>query len=168
MIETAAHFGEESGTSAIAGAWLAAYPGPRLSLDGTTKKAQDGGRDGMADQTTVFAGADVQWVVGAVFDAPVLTHQFQEAGRVGLGRREAGDDPDGFDFLTAIFEFADAVNPSDLRHVWKGHLFGRDLFDFDTTPFEATVTVIHRLILRGKRLPAGSGRLAFGGRPGCL
>jgi hypothetical protein len=32
---------------------------------------------------------------------------------------------------TSSLEFADAVNPSGLRHVWKAHLFGRDLFDFD-------------------------------------
>jgi hypothetical protein len=30
------------------------------------------------------------------------------------------------------------------------------------------VAFIDRLILRGKRLPEGSGTLAFGGHPGCL
>jgi hypothetical protein len=52
--------------------------------------------------------------------------------------------------------------------VWKAHLLGRDLFDFDAPPFDATVTFIHRLVLRGKKLPEGSEKLAFGGRLGCL
>src|SRR5712691_2379618 len=72
VAETAAHFGQESWTGAITGAWLSTNPGPRFSLDGATQKAQNGGRDGMADATTVFASADIQWVMGAIFDGPVL------------------------------------------------------------------------------------------------
>ena len=165
---TAAHFGEESWTGSITGAGLAAHPGARFALDGTTEKAQDGCGDRMADATTVFAGADIQWVVGAVFDAPVLAHQFQEACRIGLRRRQASDDPDGFDLLTAVFEFADAVNPSHLRHVRKAHLSRGYLAHLDATPFDPAVAFIDRLILRGKKLPEGSGWLAFEGRPGCL
>ena len=166
--ETSAHFGKEGWTGAITGAWLATYPGPGFSLDGAAEKAEDGGRDRMADATTVFTGADIQRVVGAVFDAPVLAHQFQEARRIGLRRRQAGDDPDGFDFLTAVFEFADAVNSSHLGHVRKAHLGRSDLVHLDAPPFDPTVALIHRLILRGKKLPEGSERLAFGDRPGCL
>jgi len=79
---TAAHFGQEGGTGAIPGAWLAAHPGPRFSLYGATQKAQNGGRDGMANATTVFARADIQRVMGAIFKAPVLARQFQEPGRL--------------------------------------------------------------------------------------
>ena len=166
--ETAAHFGQEGWTGAIAGTWLATNPGPCFSLDGAPEKPQNGGRDGMADATTVFARADIQWVMGAIFDRPVLAHQFQEAGDVGLRGRQAGDDPDGFDLLTAVFEFTNAVNPSHLRDVWKAHLVRGHFSRLDATPFDTAVALIHRLMLRGKKLPAGSGTLAFGGRPGCL
>ena len=165
---TAAHFGQEGGTRAIPGAWLAAHPGPRFSLYGATQKAQNSGRDGMADATTVFARADIQRVMGAIFNAPVLARPFQEPGRIGLGHRQAGDDPDGFDRLTAVVEFPDAVNPSHLRHVRKAHLGRGHLAHLNAPPFNPAVALIHRLILRGKRLPVGSGTLAFGGRPGCL
>ena len=62
FLETAAHFGQEGRTGAITGAWLATNPGPRFPLDGTTENAQNGGGDGMADATTVFGSADIQWV----------------------------------------------------------------------------------------------------------
>jgi hypothetical protein len=52
--------------------------------------------------------------------------------------------------------------------VRKVHLGRGYLSHLDATPFDPTVAFIHRLILRGKKLPEGSGRLAFGGRPGCL
>jgi hypothetical protein len=166
--ETVAHFSEESWTGAITGAGLAANPGARFALDSPTQKTQDGGGDRMPDMTSIFTGAHIQWVVGPVFDAPVLAHQLQELCRIGLRRRQAGDDPDGFDLLTAVFEFADAVNPSHLRHVWKSH-FGRGyLTHLNPTPFDPAVAFIDRLILRGKKLPEGSDRLAFEGYPGCL
>lgn len=93
---------------------------------------------------------------------------YPSAWRIGLCCPQAGDDPDGFDFLTAVSELANAVNPSHLRDVRKAHLGWGYLAHLDATPFDAAVAFIHRLILRGKRLPAGSGTLAFGGRPGCL
>jgi hypothetical protein len=40
LTETAAHFGEKSGTGAIAGAWLAMHPSPAFSLAGATDKAE--------------------------------------------------------------------------------------------------------------------------------
>ena len=164
---TTAHFGQERGTGAIPGAGLATHPSPCFSLDSASEYAQHGGRDGMTDATPVFARADIQRVMSAILDAPVLARQFQEAGRIGLRRGQTGDDPDRLDFLSSVFEFANPVNSRHLRDVGKAHLSGRDLASFNAAPFDPTVALIHRLVLRGKKLPEGSGALDFGGFPGC-
>lgn len=168
MPESAAHFGQEGGIGAITGSGLATHPGAGFTVDGATENAQNRGRDGVADPAAVFPGADIQRVMGAILDAPVLTHQFQEACGIGLRCRQTGNDPDGFDLLPAVLELTNAVNPRHLCHVRKVHLGGGHFLDLDAAPFDAAVALIQRLILRGKKLPAGSERLAFGGHPGCL
>ena len=122
----------------------------------------------MADATTVLSGTDFQRIMGAILDGPILADPFQGACRIGLRARQAGDDPDGFDLLTTVFEFANAIDSSHLRDVRKTHLVGSQLAHLEATPFDAPVAFIDRLILRGKKLPGGSDWLAFGGPPGCL
>ena len=163
----AAHLCQEGGQGAIAGARLATSPGPPLRLHRATEDSQNRGRYGMVDSAAVFARADIQRVVGAVLDAPVLASQLQEPGRIGLSRRQAGDDPDRLDFLPPVLEFPNTVNARDLRHVRETHLLRGYFPNRNAAPFDPPVASIHRLILRGKNPPGGSGALASGGPLGC-
>jgi len=105
--------------------------------------------------------------MGAVFNTPVLTRQFQKVEQIGLGWGEAGNDPDGFPFLAAALEFANPLEPSYLRHMRKAHLSGGDLSDRDAPPFNPAVPLLNLQELRGKNLPGGSGAIAFEGFLGC-
>ncbi len=117
----------------------------------------------------ILATADIQPVMGAAFpSAPVLAREFQEPGRVSLLRTETGDDPNGFHFLSAALEFADAVQTRQLHDVREAHLFGRDRHDLDASPFDTAVALLNLQELRGKNLPAGSVALVLKGRVGCL
>ena len=109
QIYAAAHFLLESGTGAVPRLALAPGPSAVLSLHGATEDAQHGGGHGMAHAAAVFSGADVQAVMGAVLNAPVLPGQFEQARRVGLLRAKTGDQPNGFHLLASGAELADAV-----------------------------------------------------------
>jgi hypothetical protein len=84
LSEATAHFGQEGWAGAIPSARLAARPSPRLTLHGATEDAQNGGRDWLVDSTAVLPHTDIQGIMGAVFDAPVLARQLQEMSRIGL------------------------------------------------------------------------------------
>jgi hypothetical protein len=47
-------------------------------LHGATENAQDGGGNGVLHLATIFSTANIQAVVGAIFDAPVLSGQFDQ------------------------------------------------------------------------------------------
>jgi len=136
-------------------------PAPRSALHGATEDAQHRGRHRVPKLTAVLTGADIQEIVGTVLDAPVLASQLQEAGRIGLGRGQDGDDPDRLDFLPFVLEFPNPVKAGRLRHVRKAHLSRSHFPDLDAAPFDAPVARIHGLGLglRGNNLPKGSGEL---------
>jgi hypothetical protein len=139
QIYAAAHFLQESRTGAVAGFALVAGPSAILSLHGTTEDARHGRGNGMAHTAAVFSGADIQTVMGAIFNAPVLPGQFEQAGRVGLLRAQTGDQPNSFDLLASGAELADAVQPRQLQDMGETHLFGRDRDDFNAAPLDASV-----------------------------
>lgn len=168
QIYAAAHFLQESRTGAVAGFVLVASPSAILSLHGATEDAQHGGGHGMAHAAAVFSGADIQTVMGAVLNAPVLPGQFEQARRVGLTRAQAGDQPNGFHLLASGAELADAVQTRQLQDMRETHLFGRDRDDLDAAPLDAAVALFNLQQLRGKNLPAGSVALGPGVRLGCL
>jgi hypothetical protein len=122
----------------------------------------------VAHSALVFGTADVQAVVGAVFDAPILPGQLQESRGVGFLRVQAGDQSDGFDFLFAVFEFANPIQSRQLEDMGETHLRGRHLDDFDAAPFDAAMSFFNLEELRGKNLPAGSVALGPAARFGCL
>lgn len=101
MVEATSHLVPEGGKGAIPLARLSPGPGPILALNRSTEDPQDGDRNGMADPALVFPGAHVQGVMSAVLNTPIQTDQLQQTCRIGLIGCEAGDDPDGFDFLFA-------------------------------------------------------------------
>jgi len=163
----AAHFGEEGWVGAITSTRLAASPSSPLSGHGTTQDAQDGGGDRFADPAAVLPRAHIQRIMGAVLNAPVLARQFQQAGRIGFLRGQAGDNPNRFDFLPASFKFPNPIKPRHLGHVRKAHLGWGDLPDRDAAPFDPAMALFDVHELRGKNLPEGSGWLAFEGFLGC-
>jgi hypothetical protein len=122
----------------------------------------------VAHSATILPSTDIQPVMGAVLNAPVLARQFQEPRRVGFVWTQAADDPNCFHFLFAALEFADAVQTRQLRHVREAHLFGRHRHHFDAAPFEAPVAFVNLQELRGKNSPAGSVGLVLKGPVGCL
>jgi hypothetical protein len=69
-----ANWSSMGGIPGADGVVSATHPGPSFTVDGATENAQNGGRDGVTDSTPVFPGADIQRVMGAIFDAPALTH----------------------------------------------------------------------------------------------
>lgn len=119
---------------------LSSHPSSGFGLHGAAQDAQHGGRHRMTDAAAVFPRTHVEGIVGAVFNAPVRAHQFEQAHGVGLCRGEAQDDPDRFDFLLAVPEFADAVHTRDLRDVGEAHLMGRNLQDLNAAPLDAAVS----------------------------
>ena len=155
--ETVVHFGKEGWKGSIAGPWLAAYPVSGLGLSGSAQQAQNRGGHGMADPTAVLAATDIESVMGSVLDGPVLAHQFEQSGRVGLLRRQTGDDPDRLHLLAAVAEFADAIDSCHLGDVRKANLPGVHVPHFDATPLDPSVALIDRQVFRGKRTPVGVG-----------
>src|ERR1035438_6753216 len=71
--------------------------------------AQRGGGHRVAHPAAVFCGAHVQAVMQAVFNAPILAGQFEQASGTGLLGTQTGDHPNGLHFLLATLEFADAI-----------------------------------------------------------
>ena len=69
MPEAAAHLGQKS--------WAGSVTGACFASNGATKSAQDGGGDGMADATTALTDTDIQRIMGAILDGPILANQFQ-------------------------------------------------------------------------------------------
>lgn len=121
----------------------------------------------MAHPAPVFAGS-IQALVCSVFDCPILARQLEQPGGAGFLRREACDQPDGFNFLPAAFEFPDAVQPCHLRHKGETNLLRGDGDDFDAPPFDSPMPLFNLQKLRGKNLPEGSVLLWPELRPGCL
>ena len=119
------------------------------------------------DATAILPGADIQRVVGAILDGPVLARQLQEAGGIGFIRSQAGHNPDRLNFLAPAFEFPNAVNPRHLCHMRKAHLGRGHLPDLDPAPFDSAVALLDLQELRGKKLPGGSGALDLQGLFGC-
>jgi hypothetical protein len=111
----------------------------------------------MADPTAVLATTDIESVVGSVLDGPVLAHQFEQPGRVGLRRCQTGDDPDRLHLLAARAEFADAIDPCHLGDVREAHLRGAHFSHFDAPPFDPAVARFDRQVFRGKMTPVGVG-----------
>ncbi len=167
LVEATAHSVPEGGKGAIPLARLAAGPGPILPLHGSPEDAQDGDRDGMTNPALVLPRAHIQRIMSAVFDAPIQSSQFQQTRRIGLGGGQAGNDPDGFDFLFATLQLANAVNARDLNGMREPHLFRSDFLDLDAPPLDAPVPLVDRHHLRGKNPPAGGAWLGCGGFPGC-
>ena len=155
MVEATTHLVTESGEGAVPLSMLTPSPGAILSLNGSTENAQDCNRNGMANPASVFSGAHVQGVMGAVLDAPIQTDQFQQPCGIGLIGRQAGDNPDCFDFLFAPFELTNAVNAGELMAMGKAHLLGRDFPNLDASPLDASVAHVESYHLRGKNPPAG-------------
>ena len=167
VVEATTHSVTEGGEGAVPLARLASRPSAILSLHGATQDPQHGDRNRVANPALVLPSAHVQWVMRAVFNAPIQTNQFQQPGRIGLISPQAGKDPNGFDFLFASLEFANAVNACQLKGMRKTHLFRRDFQDLDAAPLDAPVAHIDRHHLRGKNPPAGGAWLAGAGFLGC-
>ena len=158
----------EDGTGAVAGFALAASPGSVFSLHGPSQDSQHAGRNRVSHAAAILAGTDIQAQMRAVLDGPILTDQLEQPGRVRLFGPQAGDYPDGFGFLLAAVEFADALHARQLHDVRKTHLLGRDGHDFNAAPFNSSVALLDLQQLRGKNLPAGSVALGPATRSGCL
>jgi hypothetical protein len=146
----------KGGTSTVARFALAARPGSILALDRSPEDAQNCSRDRVAHSATVFPVADVQAVMGTIFNAPVLPSQFEQTCYVGLVLGQAGDEPNRFNFLPAGAQLANALQARQLYHMRKAHLLRREGNDFDAAPFDPAVTDFDLQELRGKNLPAGS------------
>ena len=168
QIYAPAHLLLKGRTGAVACFTLTGGPSAIFALDCTSENAQHGGGDGMTNPAAIFCAADIQAEMRAIFDAPVLPGQFEQALGGGLFRRQTGNEPNGFDFLPPVGEFTNAVQARQLRDVREAHLFGRDRHYFDAAPFDPSVAFFHVQQLRGKNLPGGSVGLAGGGWVGCL
>src|ERR1035437_8603273 len=91
QVKAAAHFLFEGRASALARTALAACPIPILSLYGSAHDAQHGRGHWVAHPAPVFCGAHVQAVMQAVFNAPILAGQFEQASGTGLLGTQTGD-----------------------------------------------------------------------------
>ena len=116
-------------------------PSAILSLRGATEDARHGGGRGMARAAAVLSRADVQTVMGAVLNAPVLPGRFQQARRVGLLRAQTGDQPNGLHLLASGAELADAAQARQLQDMRETHLFGRDRDGFEAAPLDAAAAL---------------------------
>jgi hypothetical protein len=168
QIHAPAHSFLEGWACAVPGLALTARPGPILSLHGPAQDAQNGDGDGMTHPASIFPAADIQPIMSAVLNAPVLAGQLQQARRIGLVRAQTGNDPNRFHFLPAALELADALQPRQLHNVRKAHLFGRDRHHPDAAPLDSAVALFNLEQLRGKNLPEGSVALVLTGRVDCL
>jgi len=99
---------------------------------------------GWRNAAAVFSGADVQAMMSAVFDAPVLTGQFEQSRRVGSLRAETGDQPHGVRLLACGAELADAIQACQLQNMGETHLRRRDGQDLDAAPFNPAVALLVR------------------------
>lgn len=109
----------------------------------------------MAHPASVLA-SPIQPLVRSVFYCPILPGQLEQSGGACFFLREAGDQPDCFNFLFAAFELPDALQAGQLRHKREAHLLWRDTGDFDSPPLDAPVPLVNLQKLRGKNLPGGS------------
>src|SRR5271169_1627912 len=117
QVKAAAHLLFEGRTSAVTRPALAACPISKLSLYGSAHDAQRGGGHRVAHPAPVFCGAHVQAVMQAVFNAPILAGQFEQASGTGLLGTQTGDRPNGLHFLLATLEFPNAIYAGKLQHV---------------------------------------------------
>jgi hypothetical protein len=146
----------KGGTRAVARFALAARPGSILALHRSPEDTQNCSSDRVAHPAAVFSVADVQAIMGTIFNAPVLTCQFEQTRWVGLVLGQAGDEPNRFNFLPTGTQLADAIQACQLHHMREAHLLRREGNDFDAAPFDPAVTRFDLQELRGKNLPAGS------------
>src|ERR1035441_4088861 len=167
QVKAAAHLLFEGWTSAIARPALAACPTPILSLYGSAHDAQHGRGHRVAHPAAVFCGAHVQAVMQAVFNAPILAGQFEQASGTGLLGTQTGDHPNGLHFLLATLEFADAIDSCQLQHMREAHLRRGDGQYLDAPPFNSAMTPLDLQKFRGKNLPGGSVWLGREGGFGC-
>jgi len=89
VAETAAHSGQEVGqVRSRARGWRRIQA--RVSLDGATQQAQNGGRERDGGRDTVFAALTSVAVMGAIFAwSSIGATEFQERAGVGPARRQA-------------------------------------------------------------------------------
>ena len=76
-IYSSAHLFSEGRTGALALAGLSSRPRSVFSLHGSTQHSQSCGRNGIAHAAQILSRADIQAVVSAIFNAPILPGQFQ-------------------------------------------------------------------------------------------
>jgi nitrite reductase/ring-hydroxylating ferredoxin subunit/uncharacterized membrane protein len=84
QIHAPAHSFLEGWACAVPGLALTARPGPILSLHGPAQDAQNGDGDGMTHPASIFPAADIQPIMSAVLNAPVLAGQLQQARRMSF------------------------------------------------------------------------------------
>lgn len=167
QVDAPAHLLFKGVSGALACSGLVPRPLPVFALHGSAHDAQDGRGHRTSHPAAVFAGADIQAVMQAVFDAPILAGQLEQAGGVGLLGAQAGDEPDRLHLLFAALEFADAIQSRHLQDVGKAPLRGCGVLDLDAAPLNAPVSVADLQKLRGKNPPAGGVWLGRAGRFGC-
>ena len=163
QVDTSAHLLCERWAGAIARLGLTPRPGSVFSLNGSSQDAEHRRGHGVTDSAAILSSTHVQAVMKSVFDAPVLADQFEQSLGIGLVRAQAGNDPDGLDFLLAAAQLANPIDPRDLGHMRKAHLCWSEGLALDAAPFNATVALVDLQKLRGKNLPEGSVALALGG-----
>jgi len=111
----------------------------------------------LADLGPVLVEGAIADVVQAILDRPMLPIEFEQAGRVGLLRREAGDAKDGLALLGVVREVhAHALDARDLLNVGEVEGVGELAGDPDGPGLQASMTLIGGFDYRGKKR-AGAG-----------
>ena len=107
------------------------------------KQAQGKSRFGVAHTAAVFAEGNVQSMVQAAFDGPIASLEFEQASRIQLFQREAGDEINNFSSFFALA--ADApTEPGDALNSGKAHLLGRSRLAIQHPDFASPAVVLPR------------------------
>ena len=101
--------------------------------------------------TAIFVIGHVAHVMQAILDAPMAAVQGQQLWRVGLRRRQAGDEIDALAAGGGVAEGEDfAFQAGDLLDVWELQIGIEGGAGPDAADFEAAVAFIDGAVLRGE------------------
>ena len=151
------HIGVEIRQGGIAPFGIGTFPFGEEADGQTTEHAQDPYAVSVADATSVFVGGNVEALMKAVLNAPVLPGGHEPLCRIEAFRFPAGELKDGFRCTQAEM----AVDPCNLRNVWKANPFGIRRFRKDLSTFPAALVLLVAIglvgcgRLRGKNPPEG-------------
>lgn len=130
-------------------------PGPAQEADGKIPKGgHDAGSVSGSNLRAIFIKGDIPDIIQAILDRPVAAVELQEAAGQGLVRSEAGHPIDClFASLTAVHFGELPMDTEDLANIRKLKVVIQLRAGPDLANFQAAMSFIDGLVLRGKKRP---------------